>query len=264
MSHVEERLAIISDEASESFAEAVSICLPLGIKAFELRSLEGSRFPKVSQDTVTSVIETVKRHRLELLGVSPGFFKHPLDSSEVDKTFEHGFSEAFRLMDQLGITQMTVFSFERQGGREAPIPEGVLEQLQRAKRLCRREGVTMLIENNSAGWADTGANLAHLADRLGLQVVWDPANAAASEERAYPEGYERVREHIHHVHLKNWAPQTGNVDLMSGVVDIQAQIEALKADGFEGYYCLEPHQWHEREAATRRNAEQLHRMLSHG
>ncbi|UCH24715.1 MAG: sugar phosphate isomerase/epimerase [Trueperaceae bacterium] len=264
MNHWQERLAIISDEASESFAEAVSISLPLGIKAFELRSLEGKRFPQVSQDTITSIIETTKQHRLELLGVSPGFFKHPLDSPQTEQAFERGFSEAFRLMEQLGITQMTVFSFERRGGREAPIPEGVLEQLGRAKRRCRREGVALLIENNPAGWADTGANLAYLADKLGLQVVWDPANAAASGERAYPEGYEKVREHIHHVHFKNWVPQTGNVDLISGVVDMQAQIAALKADGYEGYYCLEPHRWHEREAATRRNAEQLHRMLSHG
>ena len=39
------RLAIISDEADDSFAAAVDYCLPLGIRAYELRKLEGGRFP---------------------------------------------------------------------------------------------------------------------------------------------------------------------------------------------------------------------------
>ena len=47
-----DRIAILSDEASESFADAVEICLPLGIRSYELRRFGGARFPYVSDEAV--------------------------------------------------------------------------------------------------------------------------------------------------------------------------------------------------------------------
>ena len=40
------------------------------------------------------------------------------------------------------------------------------------------------------------------------------------------------------------------------------QVAALKADGYKGYFCLEPHQWHDRHNAVRLNIEQLMTLLS--
>ena len=57
------RLAIISDEADDSFAEAVAHCLPLGIRAYELRKLEGGRFPQVTERAVQEVIDNRRRAR---------------------------------------------------------------------------------------------------------------------------------------------------------------------------------------------------------
>lgn len=256
------RLAIVSDEASASFSEAVQICQPLDIRAFELRNFAEGRFPNITEATVKEILTTVQRNNLIIIGVSPGFFKNSVESEQTMAAFQTGFTQAFRLMDRLGVRRLAEFSFKREEDHHTLIPERVFERLQQAVELCRREGIEMIIENSAGSWADTGVNLAYLAERLNVGVTWDPGNAAAAGEVAYPTGYQAVREQIAHVHFKNWTAEDGNVAIQDGIVDMAGQVSALKADGYAGYYCIEPHQWHDRANATRLNTTQLLALLS--
>lgn len=265
----QDRLAIVSDEASKSFADAVEICLPLGIRAYELRHLGETRFPHVPDATVDAVLALVKAHDLKLVGVSPGFFKQSVDHPSTELAFTEGFPRAFRLMERLGVQRLAVFSFARGNpvtdmnatGTERPISPKALEQLQRAKDLCQREGIELAIENSAGCWADSGENLACIAQAIQVNVTWDPANAAASGERAFPDGYAHVRDLVDYVHCKNWGVDGGNVAINDGAVDWAGQIAALKADSYTGYFCIEPHQWHDRANATRLNTAQLLALL---
>ena len=249
------RLAIISDEADDSFVAAVDFCLPLGIRAYELRKLEGGRFPAVTERAIQEVADTVAARDLELIGVSPGFFKGPLDAEVNERTFNEDLPKAFRLMERLGIGQMTLFTFRR-NGPDDPIPAEIYDHLGRAIELCAREGIEVVLENAASIYSNTGANLATIARTLGVKVVWDPANGAASGDATWRDGYDRLRDIIAHVHFKNWTPQ-GWAAINDGRVDLAAQVAALKADVYPGYYCLEPHQWQDRRAAVQTNRDQL-------
>ncbi len=253
------RLAIISDEADDSFAAAADYCLPLGIRAYELRKLEGGRFPQVTERAVQEVADTVAKHDLELIGVSPGFFKGPLDAAVIERTFDEDLPKAFRLMERLGIRQMTLFTFRR-NGPDDPIPAEIYDHLGRAIELCAGEGIEVLLENANSIYSNTGANLATIARSLGVKVVWDPANGAASGDASWRDGYDRLRDIITHVHFKNWTPE-GWAAINDGRVDLAGQVAALKADGYAGYYCLEPHQWQDRRAAVLNNRDQLLALL---
>ena len=255
-----ERLAILSDEAALDFAEAVSICLPLGIRAYELRSLPGGRIPYVSPEAIETVIAKQQRHGLTLIGVSPGFCKGKADEPAANIELRQGFDAAFRLLDRLGVRRMTVFSYQR-SERDAPVPAYVLDLLAQAAERCRTQGVDMLIENASSCWADTGANLAAIARHIGVRVTWDAANAQASGEHAYPDGYAHVRDLIAHVHCKNWLPGKGWVAISDGLVNMRGQIKVLLTDEYKGYFCVEPHQWHNRANATRLNTYQILQLL---
>ncbi len=258
------RLAIISDEADDSFAEAVALCLPLGIRAYELRKLEGGRFPQVTDRAIQEVLDNVAAHDLDLIGVSPGFFKGPLDAAVIERAFDDDLPKAFRLMERLGIRRMTLFTFRR-SGPDDPIPAEIYDHLGRAIELCAREGIEVVLENAASIYSNTGANLATIARALGVSVVWDPANGAASGEQSWRDGYEHVSARLVHVHFKNWTPGDGFVAINDGLVDMAGQIEALKADDYPGYYCLEPHQWNDRKNAVRQNCEQLLTLLeTHG
>ena len=174
-----QRLAIISDEIDDSFADAAAFGLPLGIRAYELRKLEGGRFPDVTERALQEVADTVAAHGLDLIGVSPGFFKGPLDEADIKETFDLRLPAAFRLMHRLGILRMTLFTFRR-SSREAEIPAAIYDHLGKAIEMCAREGIEVVLENASSIFSDTGANLATIARTLGVKVVWDPANASAS------------------------------------------------------------------------------------
>lgn len=256
-----QRLAIISDEADDSFAEALRVCMPLGIRAYELRGLGGGRFPDVPERALHEVSAAAADGAVDLIGVSPGFFKGPLDPQTVEKTFAAGLPKAIRLMQGLGIMQITFFTFQR-SSRAAKIPAAIYDHLGRAIEVCRREGIELVLENVASNYGDTGANLGLIARTLGVRVVWDPANAAASGEVAWPAGYSHVRDLLAHVHFKNWLPDAGFVAINEGEADLAGQVAALKADGYAGYYCLEPHQWGDRRNAVRSNAEQLLALLA--
>jgi sugar phosphate isomerase/epimerase len=235
--------------------------LPLGIRVFEVRGLPGGRVPFVDDRAIHTMLEQVKRHGLKLLGISPGFCKKRLDDPVSEEEFRTGFPAAFRLMERIGVWRITVFSYRREGGRGAPVPQAVLESLHRAAELCRTEGYEMLFENVSSCWGDTGKNVAQIAQAVGVRVTWDPANAQASGETAYRDGYAHVSHLLAHVHFKNWTPDDGFVAINAGEADLAGQVAALKADGYSGYYCLEPHQWDNRAEATRENAQQLLALL---
>ena len=245
-----DRLAIISDEIDDSFAAAVEFGAALGIRAYEIRKLEGGRFPNVSERAVQEVAATVVANDIELIGVSPGFFKGPMDDADINETFDARLPAAFRLMQRLDINRMTLFTFE-------PIPAAIYDHLGRAVELCKREGIEVVLENASSIYSDTGANLATIARTLGVKVVWDPANATASGEVAYPDGYAQVRQRLAHVHFKNWTAENGWEAINDGVADLSGQVAALKADGYAGYYCLEPHQKDRRHAARLNHAQLL-------
>ena len=258
------RLAIVSDEASLDFSEAVEICLPLGVEAYELRSLKSGRIPFVDEADIRQVEEITKRHHLTLVGVSPGFFKREISDPAGQVEFEEGFPRVFRLMDRLDIRQMTVFSFRREGDRQAPIPDRVIETLGTAVQLCREQGVNLLIENSAGCWGDTGANAAKLAEAAGAQLTWDPGNAAAAGDEAFPSGYRSAKPFIRHVHFKNRLPDGKWSHISTGVVDMRGQVSSLKTDGYDGYFCVEPHQWDNRKEASRKNIGQLLQLLEKG
>ena len=256
------RLAIVSDEASLDFQEAVGICLPLGVGAYELRSLKSGRVPCVNEEDIRQVEAIKEKHGLTLVGLSPGFFKKEISNPAGRGELEAGFPRAFKLMERLGVCRMTVFSFRRAGGRRIRIPNNVFDFLGRAVELCRKQGVDLLIENSAGCWGDTGANAAELAETTGARVTWDPGNAAAAGEEAFPAGYAAVKPYIRHAHFKNWLPEKKWVDLLDGSVDMKGQVSALQADGFDGYYCVEPHQWDNRAKASRKNLRQLNALLA--
>ena len=260
MTDWKQRIAILSDEADDSFAAAVEFCLPLGIRAYELRKLEGGRFPQVSERAIDEVVETLARHDIELIGVSPGFFKGPLDAAVIAQTFDHDFPKAFRLMERVGLRRMTLFTFRR-ASREEAIPAEIYDHLGRAVQLCAGEGIEVTLENASSIYSDTGANLATIGRELGVKVVWDPCNAAQSGEQAFPDGYAAVRDNLSSVHFKNWAQGHGVVAINAGIVDMAAQVKALQNDGYSGYYTLEPHQWNDRRNAVLENHVQLLALL---
>ncbi|MGH3144250.1 MAG: sugar phosphate isomerase/epimerase family protein, partial [Rubrobacter sp.] len=72
-------------------------------------------------------------------------------------------------------------------------------------------------------------------------VIWDPGNEAAMDSEPFPGGYERVRDRIVHVHLKDVDAEGNWTEMGSGTIDYAGQFRALAQDGYEGILSLETH-----------------------
>jgi sugar phosphate isomerase/epimerase len=105
------------------------------------------------------------------------------------------------------------------------------------------------MENDFECNLGSGEQAARFIDEIGsphLRLLWDPGNAYFVGEKPYPDGYERGKHLIAHVHLKDAVrdPDTGQprwVILNTGEVDMLGQLRALKADGYAGVVTLENH-----------------------
>ncbi len=120
-----------------------------------------------------------------------------------------------------------------------------------AVELARAEGVTLVVETGNGTMVNSNYTARKLIDDLGakdvLKVLWDPANNCWCHERAYPDGYEEVREgYLGHIHIKDVQVDTPRATLevrQMGQGQLADQFrpmaEALRADGYQGVISFE-------------------------
>ena len=139
-----------------------------------------------------------------------------------------------------------------------------------AARFLEQQGAELLVVACNTA---TGAEAARLLDAVrepSLKLNWDPGNAAARGETAFPDGYAKLpKDRIGHVHCKDvvftadhkseWAP------MGSGTIDWAGQFRALQRDGYRGALSLETH-WRLKggtpEESTRQSMAGMKRLLA--
>ena len=117
--------------------------------------------------------------------------------------------------------------------------------------LARAEGVTLVVETGNGTMVNSNYTARKLIDDLDakdvLRVLWDPANNCWCHERAFPDGYETVRDgYLGHVHIKDVVVDTPRATLTvkrMGEGQLAEQFRpmaaALRADGYDGVISFE-------------------------
>jgi sugar phosphate isomerase/epimerase len=120
-----------------------------------------------------------------------------------------------------------------------------------AVELAKAEGLTLVVETGNGTMVNssyTGRKLIDDLDAKGtLKVLWDPANNCWCHERAYPEGYEELRNgYLGHVHIKDVLVDTPRATLEvrrmgeGQLADLfQPMADALRADEYDGVISFE-------------------------
>ena len=120
-----------------------------------------------------------------------------------------------------------------------------------AVELARAEEVMLVVETGNGTMVNSNYTARKLIDDLDakdvLKVLWDPANNCWCHERAYPDGYEEVRDgYLGHVHIKDVQVDTPRATLTvkrmgeGQLADqFQPMADALRADGYDGVISFE-------------------------
>ncbi len=120
-----------------------------------------------------------------------------------------------------------------------------------AVEVARDAGVTLVVETGNGTMVNSNYTARKLIDDLDakdtLKVLWDPANNCWCHERAWPDGYDEVRDgYLGHIHIKDVQVDTPRATLEvrrmgeGQLADqFQPMAEALRADGYAGVISFE-------------------------
>ncbi len=120
-----------------------------------------------------------------------------------------------------------------------------------AVELARTEGVTLVVETGNGTMVNSNYTARKLIDDLNakdvLKVLWDPANNCWCHERAFPDGYDEVKDgYLGHVHIKDVRVDTPRATLTVKKMgegqladQFRPMADALRSDGYEGVISFE-------------------------
>jgi len=264
------RLGVITDEISEDVEHALAVCGNLGIRDIELRSIWGKSIVDQDEPSVRRVERAIRSGDFRVSCIASPFLKCHInaDVTAIGDTHsatamskeEHWgiLDRSLELARQFDAPIVRAFSFWRVDD-PLTVRDEVLEILTLATEHAGAAGKLLGLENEYACNVATGEESRWILERVpnqALGLIWDPGNEAALGSNPYPNGYELVKNRIHHIHLKDpvaIAVGTAFTRIGRGAIDYSGQLEALARDRYDGVVSLETHYTidGEHEPATR-------------
>jgi sugar phosphate isomerase/epimerase len=241
-------LTTVTDEVfNDDLKKSVEIATQEGITHFEIRRIEGRRFPLIEEDDLKKLKIFKDEYALTYTAVSPGTFKVPLRSKEFNYHRGELMDKTMAMAEELDVNKIIIFSVKRDPSDQAGDLQQVIEELGNVARRAEKNGFTVMIENEPGFWADTSENCLKILKAINmkkLRLNWDPGNLFKTGEHDYKPGYERLKSFIANVHLKDAKLVEGEnlyVPLGEGEINYQQQIADLRADGYKGCLTVETH-----------------------
>ncbi len=244
-------LGVFTDEVSQDFEKALDFAVGFGCTHVEIRSAWDIKQP---QDFSASQVERMKAlladRGLSVVGIASPFYKCALDDPRERSRHIEILRESIALARELGTDLVRGFAFWRVEGMDAAWPR-IVGAFAEPIRIVEAEGITLGLENEPATCLLDARYQERLLHDLGsprVKAIWDPGNDAyaGAPEPPYPAGYERVRNRIVHVHVKDATHdparrQGAFVPVGEGDVDWRGQLRRLDEDGYTGCVSLETH-----------------------
>lgn len=256
------RVGVISDEIAQDFGRACEVASrEFGMEWVELRDLWNKNVLNLDAEEMAEARRVMKKYQLRITDIASPLFKVNWPSAPPSQYAQHDeFKAGFTFAQQdevleraveaakfFGTDRVRCFDFWRLQDQK-PYREAINERLRNAADKAGKRGITLLLENEGACNTSTGAEAAKVLDAVqssSLMLNWDAGNAAASGEKAYPDGYNLLpKDRIGHCHCKDTVRRGNRYDweaMGRGTVDWVGQFRALKRDGYRYAISLETH-----------------------
>ncbi|MYA72937.1 sugar phosphate isomerase/epimerase [Candidatus Poribacteria bacterium] len=254
------KLGTITDGISRDFEYALDTMVATGLEYVELQYLWEKQVGDLTDADIERVQALIAARNLKVSCISHhNLSALPVDIAMVAPTYREHITTLQRCIDvaqAVGTNLVRIFSFRKEMvlfGAEPVISEGawatLMNRLEEPLQIADAAGITLVMETAISGNVTSAFLARKLIDALDvphLKVLWDPCSSLYCTEVPYPDGYEAIREHIAHVHLKD-----GVVNLPAATFDFCAMrqgqmdpyyndiVDALKRDGYEGAISLE-------------------------
>ncbi|HLT82953.1 MAG TPA: sugar phosphate isomerase/epimerase family protein [Phototrophicaceae bacterium] len=237
-------LSGFSDEISPDFEEQCAVAARLGLGHIELRSAWETNVLDLDDDRLRTVRRTLAEHDLRVSSIGSPIGKIFLDD-DVDAHVER-MRRAAHVADYLGAPFIRVFSFfMRPGVDPDTCRDGVVERLRTLVDVVAGSEIVLVHENEKDIFGDVPRRcleMVRAVDSPNFALAWDPANFVQVGVRPFTEGYDQLRPYVEYVQIKDAVLGPGTVvKAGEGDGEIAETLRALREDGFDGFFSLEPH-----------------------
>ncbi len=241
-------IGVVTDEISDDLEEAIEIAKSWELGHIELHKIWGKNICDVDEATLSKAIRLVRSSGLTVNSIDSLTLRCQLDNDEEYSQHIKHLLKSIEIAPLFDTNVVRLFSFRKEENVEEKWDQ-VFEKMELPIKIAEREGVILGFENASSMNIGTSDDLERLFERFNspnLKLIWDPGNAyAAGEKSPYPDGYEKVKGKIIHVHLKDAILDEGGKNVWKpigqGNVDYRGQLEALHKDSYKGVIALETH-----------------------
>ena len=237
-------LSGFADEISDDFTEQCQVAAGLGLQFIEVRSAWGINILDLDAQQLATVRQTLADHGLAVSSIGS-----PIGKIPIDEDFEPHLQRARHageVAKLLGAGFIRIFSFFIQEGSDPDDHrDEVLRRMTALAEVAADAGVIMLHENEKEIYGDIPRRCLDIVtsvDSPNLKLAWDPANFVQVGVRPFTEGYAMLRPHVAYMQIKDALLADASVVVAgAGDGELRETVRALRDDGFDGFFSLEPH-----------------------
>lgn len=237
-------LSGFSDEISPDFEEQCALVNKLGLGYLEFRSAWGTNILDLDDDQLARAKEILTAHGLGVSSIGS-----PIGKIFIDEDFEAHLDRARHAVEvahYFDAPYIRIFSFFIRPGEDPDAHRTeVIRRMRALADLAEAGDVILLHENEKEIYGDIPRRCVDILESVGspkLRAAWDAANFVQVGVRPFTEGYELIRPYLAYVQIKDATLADGEVvPAGRGDGEVVETLRALREDGFDGFFSLEPH-----------------------
>lgn len=260
------KLGVICDGISRDLTHAVDVMDEFGLTYAELQFVGEKEVGDHSADDIREIKALLEDRGKPVSCLSRHIFAGMTTANEPGDPLHNIHMDALRRVIDMAHTlnsplvrimtnKKEQILWGRNGAEKWNVAHGAWEKtlalIAPACNVARDAGITLVVETGNGTMVNSNYTARKLIDDLGardvLKVLWDPANNCWCHERAWPDGYDEVKDgYLGHIHIKDVKVDTPRATLEirrmgEGQLADQFQpiADALRADGYDGVVSFE-------------------------
>jgi len=237
-------LSGFADEIDADLNTQCRLLNQLGITFLELRSAWAIGVLDLTDEQLDEAEKVLTDHSVSVSSIGS-----PIGKINIDDDFEAHlvrFDRALAVATRFRAPYIRVFSFFlRADQAPADHRDEVIRRMTVLAERAELAGIVLLHENEKEIFGDTPdrvLDIVESVDSPSLKLAWDPANYVQVGVRPFTEGYDRLRPHTVYIQVKDALLATAEVvPAGEGDGEVRETMRALLADGYDGFFSMEPH-----------------------
>lgn len=237
-------LSGFADEIDADLQTQCDVLTQLGITHIEFRSAWNVNVLDLTDEQLDAAEGILAANNLLVSSIGSPIGKINIEDDFDDHVIR--MRRALHVAQKLKAPYIRVFSFFlRPDQAPADHRDEVIRRMRVLAELAETAGVVLLHENEKEIFGDIPERVLDIVEAVNLpslKLAWDAANYVQVGVQPFTRAFPIVRRHTVYIQIKDALLATGEVvPAGEGDGQLRETVRALVADGFDGFFSIEPH-----------------------